>query len=123
MAKAIEAAGLAKRYPPDVQALDGLDLGVEEGTIFALLGPNGAGKSTPLTFLSSALMQANLVPPWVRGVSSFNPVNWAAQAGRSAAIGPADWPYVGQRIGLLVALLLVSSFLATRAFRAYQRSL
>jgi ABC-2 type transport system permease protein len=77
----------------------------------------------PLTFLSSAFMQANLVPPWVRSVSSFNPVNWAAQAGRSAAIGPADWSYVGQRIGLLVALLLVSSFLAARAFRAYQRSL
>jgi len=77
----------------------------------------------PLTFLSSAFMQANLVPPWVRDISRFNPVNWGAQAGRTAAIGPADWSYVGQRIGLLVALLLVALFLATRAFRAYQRSL
>jgi len=77
----------------------------------------------PLTFLSSAFMQASLVPTWVRDAARFNPVNWAAQAGRTAAIGPSDWSYVGERVGLLVALLLVSSFLATRAFRAYRRSL
>ena len=77
----------------------------------------------PLTFLSSAFMQANLVPDWIRQTSTFNPVNWAAQAGRSAALGPSDWSLVASRIGLLVVLLLVSSFLATRAFRAYQRSL
>jgi hypothetical protein len=34
-----------------------------------------------------------------------------------------DWSLIGSRIGLLAALLLISSFLATRAFRAYQRSL
>ncbi len=50
---AIEAAGLRKRYPPDVQALDGLDLEVDEGTIFALLGPNGAGKSTTVRILTT----------------------------------------------------------------------
>ena len=77
----------------------------------------------PLTFLSSTFMQASLVPSWIRTVSRYNPVNWAAQAGRSAAIGPMDWSLVGTRVGLLVALLLLSSFLATRAFRAYQHSL
>lgn len=46
MQTAIEARGLRKRYPPDVQALDGVDLDVEAGTIFGVLGPNGAGKST-----------------------------------------------------------------------------
>ena len=51
--KAIEAKALTKRYPPDVQALDGLDLAVEEGTIFALLGPNGAGKSTTVKILTT----------------------------------------------------------------------
>jgi ABC-2 type transport system ATP-binding protein len=50
---AIEAIGLRKRYPPDVQALDGLDLAVREGTIFALLGPNGAGKSTTVRILTT----------------------------------------------------------------------
>ena len=53
MPSAIEAAGLRKHYPPDVQALDGLDLEVEEGTIFALLGPNGAGKSTTVKILTT----------------------------------------------------------------------
>src|SRR5262249_11374266 len=53
MTTAIEAAGLRKHYPPDVQALDGLDLEVEEGTIFALLGPNGAGKSTTVRILTT----------------------------------------------------------------------
>ena len=77
----------------------------------------------PLTFLSSAFMQANLVPSWIREVARYNPVNWAAQAGRAASLGPANWNLVGERVGLLVGLLLISSFLATRAFRAYQRSL
>ena len=53
MTNAIEANELRKHYPPDVQALDGIDLGVEEGTIFALLGPNGAGKSTTVKTLTT----------------------------------------------------------------------
>jgi ABC-2 type transport system ATP-binding protein len=43
---AIEAVDVRKHYPPDVQALDGISLSVEAGTIFGVLGPNGAGKST-----------------------------------------------------------------------------
>jgi ABC-2 type transport system permease protein len=77
----------------------------------------------PLTFLSTAFMQPNLVPGWIREAARFNPVNWAAQAGRGAALGPWDWSLVASRIGLLAGLLLVASFLATRAFSAYQRSL
>jgi ABC-2 type transport system ATP-binding protein len=50
---AIEAAGLEKTYPGDVRALDGLDLSVPAGTIFALLGPNGAGKSTTVRILTT----------------------------------------------------------------------
>ena len=46
MPAAIEAVDLKKRYPPAVQALDGVSLSVEAGTIFGVLGPNGAGKST-----------------------------------------------------------------------------
>src|SRR5579875_2999995 len=48
MPAAIEAVDLRKRYPPQVQALDGVSLSVQPGTIFGVLGPNGAGKS-PLT--------------------------------------------------------------------------
>jgi ABC-2 type transport system permease protein len=77
----------------------------------------------PLTFLSSALMQRSLEPSWIRTVSQFNPVNWAAEAGRSAALGHADWGLVASRIGYLVALLIVAAWFATRAFGTYQRSL
>jgi ABC-2 type transport system ATP-binding protein len=43
--------GLVKRYPPDVLAVDGLDLEVHAGECFGLLGPNGAGKTTTIEIL------------------------------------------------------------------------
>src|SRR5271155_3010328 len=64
-----------------------------------------------------------LVPAWIRTVARFNPVNWAVQAGRSAAMQKIDWGLVGTRIGLLVAFALLSAMFATRAFTRYQRSL
>jgi ABC-2 type transport system ATP-binding protein len=39
----------------DQVALDGVDLEVDQGTIFALLGPNGAGKTTIVRILSTLL--------------------------------------------------------------------
>jgi ABC-2 type transport system ATP-binding protein len=42
---AISIRGLMKRYG-DFVAVDGLDLDIRRGEIFALLGPNGAGKTT-----------------------------------------------------------------------------
>jgi ABC-2 type transport system ATP-binding protein len=51
---AIAAAGLRKSYG-DTLALDGIDLEVAEGTIFALLGPNGAGKTTAVQILSTLI--------------------------------------------------------------------
>jgi ABC-2 type transport system permease protein len=77
----------------------------------------------PLTFLSSALMQQDLVPGWIRTVGEFNPVNWAVEAGRSAAMGDLDWGLVAGRVGLLFALVVVSATFATRAFGTYQRAL
>jgi len=49
---AIAVTGLRKSYGPKV-VLDGLDLTVPEGTVFALLGPNGAGKTTTVDILST----------------------------------------------------------------------
>jgi ABC-2 type transport system permease protein len=77
----------------------------------------------PLTFLSSALMQPSLAPDWIRAISTVNPVNWASDAARSAAMGSFDWGLVAGRVGLLVALVIVCAGFATRAFGAYQRSL
>jgi len=46
----VRVRGLVKRYGPMV-AVDGLDLDVAPGEVFALLGPNGAGKTTTTEIL------------------------------------------------------------------------
>ncbi|WP_431357692.1 ATP-binding cassette domain-containing protein [Streptomyces lydicus] len=51
---AITARGLAKSYG-DKAVLDGIDLDIPEGTVFALLGPNGAGKTTTVQILSTLI--------------------------------------------------------------------
>ncbi|TVL89149.1 ATP-binding cassette domain-containing protein [Streptomyces sp. SAJ15] len=51
---AISATGLSKSYGDKV-VLDGLDLHIPEGTVFALLGPNGAGKTTTVEILSTLI--------------------------------------------------------------------
>ena len=45
----------------------------------------------PLVFLSSTLMQQSLLPGWIQWAARFNPVEWAAAAGRSATQASADW--------------------------------
>jgi daunorubicin resistance ABC transporter ATP-binding subunit len=49
---AISAEGLVKRFGT-LEALAGVDLHVERGTIFGLLGPNGAGKTTAVRILTT----------------------------------------------------------------------
>ena len=44
-------SGLTKKYK-DVTAVDGLDLTIPQGELFALLGVNGAGKTTTIRMLS-----------------------------------------------------------------------
>ncbi|MDX6740790.1 ATP-binding cassette domain-containing protein [Actinocorallia sp. A-T 12471] len=51
---AIAAQDLRKSYG-DKTVLDGIDLTVPEGTVFALLGPNGAGKTTTVQILSTLI--------------------------------------------------------------------
>ncbi|MFD8560170.1 ATP-binding cassette domain-containing protein [Streptosporangium canum] len=51
---AIAASGLRKAYKDKI-VLDGIDLDVRTGTIFALLGPNGAGKTTTVNVLTTLL--------------------------------------------------------------------
>jgi lipooligosaccharide transport system ATP-binding protein len=48
----IEVRGVAKHYG-SIQAVDGLDITVPEGTCVGLLGPNGAGKSTTMRMLTA----------------------------------------------------------------------
>ena len=51
---AISARGLIKRFG-DVAAVNGIDLEVPRGMIFAILGPNGAGKTTLMRMLATLL--------------------------------------------------------------------
>jgi ABC-2 type transport system ATP-binding protein len=51
---AIRATGLRKSYGSQV-VLDGIDLEVPQGSVFALLGPNGAGKTTTVHILATLL--------------------------------------------------------------------
>ncbi|MGV9556378.1 ATP-binding cassette domain-containing protein [Streptomyces sp. NPDC003522] len=53
-APAITATGLRKSYGEKL-VLDGIDLSIAEGTVFALLGPNGAGKTTTVEILSTLI--------------------------------------------------------------------
>jgi oleandomycin transport system ATP-binding protein len=54
MTHAIEAHGLTKRFGK-TQALDGIDLIVDEGRVLGVLGPNGAGKTTAVRILATLL--------------------------------------------------------------------
>jgi ABC-2 type transport system ATP-binding protein len=62
---AIEASGLWKSFG-ETTVLEGVDLTVAEGSVFALLGPNGAGKTTIVRILST-LIPADAGEAWVAG--------------------------------------------------------
>ena len=51
---AVHVDGVVKRFR-ETTALAGVDLDVEEGTVFGLLGPNGAGKTTLVRVLATLL--------------------------------------------------------------------
>ncbi len=61
---AIEIKGLKKTYKksrkaPAKEALKGVDLTIERGSIFGLLGPNGAGKSTLINILAGLVTKSS----------------------------------------------------------------
>ncbi|HVX01227.1 MAG TPA: ATP-binding cassette domain-containing protein, partial [Candidatus Babeliaceae bacterium] len=55
---AIEIKNLTKSYG-ETKVLQGINLTVKKGTIFALLGPNGAGKTTLVRILTTLLKPDN----------------------------------------------------------------
>jgi ABC-2 type transport system permease protein len=100
--------------------------GLSDG--FALLVPQREaliGVSTllvlPLTFLSGAFLSLRLVPGWIAGIARFNPVNWAASAGRAAVGGHPPWGTVGSYAGFLALALVVTAAMSTWAFRASEQ--
>lgn len=76
----------------------------------------------PLSFLSTALLPAADVTPWIRDVAAYNPVNWAAAVAGQVSSHSADWPTVLGHLGLLAALFAAALGTAIGSFRAYERS-
>ncbi len=76
----------------------------------------------PLTFLSAAFLPLALAPDWIETAATYNPINWAIQAGREVLVANPDWSFVLPRVGGLVVVAMLSVALATLAFRSYQRS-
>lgn len=63
--EAIRCEGLTKHYGA-IAAVDGLNLVIEEGSIFGFLGPNGAGKTTTVRLLTG-LSRPSRGKAWVMG--------------------------------------------------------
>jgi ABC-2 type transport system permease protein len=78
--------------------------------------------SLPLAFLSSAMMAREAAPEWIQTVSTYNPVDWAVVASREALSASPDWSGVLARLGGLAVVAMAMGWVATRAFRAYQKS-
>jgi ABC-2 type transport system ATP-binding protein len=89
----VEAAGLTKRYGRTM-ALDGLDLEVRRGEVFALLGANGAGKTTAVKVLLGLT---------------------AASGGQARVLGlPLGDPQARRRVGYLPELFRYQGWLDGR---------
>ncbi len=101
MIPAINVEGLSKAFGV-TQALDGLDLVVEQGQVMGFLGPNGSGKSTTIRVLMGLLHQdAGLAQ-----VLGQDPWSDAVELHRRIAYVPGDvnlWPSLsgGETIDLL----------------------
>ena len=52
---AIVAEALAKHFTPEIRAVDGIELAIDEGQIFGFLGANGSGKTTTVRMLTTLL--------------------------------------------------------------------
>ena len=101
----LEIAGLTKHYPNGPTALDGVDLAIRKGEIFALLGPNGAGKTT----LIGAV--CGLVRPSGGSIHAF---------GLDMA---RDWRRIRARIGLVPQELAADTFTKVIDSVTYSRGL
>lgn len=110
MSHVISTSGLTKRFPGCL-ALDGVDLQVPAGTVFALLGENGAGKTTLIRILTGFL-QATSGSCQVLGL---DPVRDALAIRRRVGYvsdAPAlyDWMQVGE-IGWFASTFYPPGFL------------
>jgi ABC-2 type transport system ATP-binding protein len=94
-APAIEVRGLRKSFGKQV-VLDGIDLEVGEGTVFALLGPNGAGKTTAVHILTT-LISADAGEVRVAGFDVTNePEAVRGVIGLTGQVSAVDGQFTGE---------------------------
>ncbi|MFI8321558.1 ATP-binding cassette domain-containing protein [Streptomyces sp. NPDC085529] len=99
---AITATGLRKAYG-EKTVLDGVDLHIPAGTVFALLGPNGAGKTTAVKILST-LVSADSGQASVAGHDlSRSPQAVQAAIGVTGQFSAVDGLITGEENMLLMA--------------------
>src|SRR5919108_3254660 len=79
---AIETKGLKRTFAGDIRAVDGVDLEVAEGEIYAFLGPNGAGKTTTVRMLTTLLRPTG----GNATVAGFDVVSEAAKVRRAIGV-------------------------------------
>ena len=79
-----------------ILALDGLNLSVEEGTVFGFLGPNGAGKTTTIRILTG-LAHATGGQAWVMGKDVSSNQHEIAQQIGFLPEEPAFYPWMTPR--------------------------
>jgi ABC-2 type transport system ATP-binding protein len=127
---AIRAIGLRRSYGKQV-VLDGIDLEVAAGTVFALLGPNGAGKTTTVQILSTLIAaddgdvqvaghdiarEPDAVRAAIGVTGQFSAVD-GLLTGEENLILMADLHHLGKREGRVRAAALLEQFDLAEAAR------
>ncbi len=94
----LQTNNLSKNYGK-IQALSGLNLQIEKGSVFGLLGPNGSGKTTTLGIILGCLNQSSGNFSW------FDGENGAKTRQRLGALleGPLFYPYMSAEDNLKLA--------------------
>ncbi len=100
---AIRVSGLRKSYGEQL-VLDGIDLEVPAGTVFALLGPNGAGKTTTIHILTT-LLTPDAGEVAVGGHDLSDPEGIRAQIGVTGQFSAVDDLLTGEENLRLMAAL------------------
>ncbi|MEU7726886.1 ATP-binding cassette domain-containing protein, partial [Streptomyces sp. NPDC040724] len=99
---AVSAVGLRKSYD-NKTVLDGVDLHIPAGSVFALLGPNGAGKTTAVKILST-LVGADAGDLYVAGHDlAADPQAVRAAIGVTGQFSAVDGLITGEENMLLMA--------------------
>jgi len=73
----------------------------------------------PLLFLSTAMMPAGLLPPWLETVGRFNPVSYVITAARDFMNFGYNWAALGKAFGIIA---IVGAFTLTGATRAFKKA-